>query len=429
MFTDDELTTDDSDENEDVRYSIIYHTFCVKFRSQQLSCIYVLTTHFTCSFHNLTKSVIEELNAEENMEDGNSSRYDISSCYTVKYEPLVFFLNVVSGFVVSSSTYSDGESTKDSEETESADEDGDVYEMGDEDLCSSDDVGVDSFSTLHQVPATPASLILFGPHRKLSGGEKICEVKDEYEMVHDKKFVCTLSLLLAVFQARCQTPGCTSVPTVKHHFVGMALQVNSTCKSGHQSSFCSSSKVNNIFVNNLHTAASIILSGSHYAKMERFAKFLNLEFLSKSSYYRFQRLYLIPEINDWWCWMRRELIGEFSGQKIVVGGDGQCDSPGFNAKNLCYFIVEVNSNYILDIEVLDKRHVGLISTNMEKEAVKRSLDRLQQDVEVAELVTDASTSAKAFLGKLIIICIFVFFRYQFLSKRISEVSVVRKFEI
>jgi hypothetical protein len=112
------------------------------------------------------------------------------------------------------------------------------------------------------------------------------------------------------------------------------------------------------------------------------AKFLNLEFLSKSTYYRFQRLYLIPEINKWWSWMRDELLKEFSGKDLVLGGDGQCDSPGFNAKNLCYFMVEVNSNYILGIEVLDKRHDGLTSTNMEKEAVKRSLDRLQRKVSV-----------------------------------------------
>lgn len=97
--------------------------------------------------------------------------------------------------------------------------------------------------------------------------------------------------------------------------------------------------------------------------------------------------------------MRIEIIKEFSGQDVVVGGDGQCDSPGFNAKNLCYFLVEVNSNYILDIEVLDKRHFGLISTNMEKE-VKRSLDRLQKDVKVIEFVTDASATIKSLLGKL-----------------------------
>ena len=55
--------------------------------------------------------------------------------------------------------------------------------------------------------------------------------------------------------------------------------------------------------------------------------------------------------------MRKEIITKFSGQD-VVGGDSKCDSPGFNAKNLCYLMVEVNTNYILDIEVLDKRHVG-----------------------------------------------------------------------
>jgi hypothetical protein len=167
--------------------------------------------------------------------------------------------------------------------------------------------------------------------------------------------------------------------------------------------FCSSGEVNNIFFNNPQTAASIILLGSHYAKMKRLANFLNQEFLSKSCYVRFQRLYLIPEINDWWCWIRRELFNEFPGQDIVVGGDGQCNSPGINAKNLCYFMVEVNSSCILDIEILDKRHVGLISTNMEKEAVRRSLNRLQDDVKVVEVVIDASTSVKSFLGKSIII--------------------------
>jgi hypothetical protein len=93
----------------------------------------------------------------------------------------------------------------------------------------------------------------------------------------------------------------------------------------------------------------------------------------------------------------------FRCQDIVVGGDSQCDFPGFNAKNLCYFMVEENSSCIIDIEILDKRHVGLISTNMEKEAIKRSLTRLQDDVKVVEVVIDASTSVKAFVGKSIII--------------------------
>ena len=97
--------------------------------------------------------------------------------------------------------------------------------------------------------------------------------------------------------------------------------------------------------------------------------------------------------------MRKEIHKEFEGQDIVLGGDGQCDSPEFSAKYLCYFLVEVSTGYIVNIEVLDKRHIGLISTNMEKEAIRRGLKKEQKELKVVQLVTDASTSVKALLGK------------------------------
>ena len=254
--------------------------------------------------------------------------------------------------------------------------------------------------------STPA--VSYGPHRKFSRGDDVYDLEEEFSMVKEQKFVCSLDILLAVFQARCHTPGCTALPTVKHSFVGVTVIVNCQCPSGHKYRFCSSHLVNDIYANNLQAAASVILSGSNFGKVERMANFLKLEFVSKSTYYRLQRLYLIPEVNKWWALMRGELIKEFSGKDMVLGGDGQCDSPGFNAKNLCYFMMEAESNYILDIEVLDKRHVGLISTNMEKEAVRRSLNRLTTEIKVAELVTDASTSVKALMG---------IFKYNFFYNR------------
>ena len=84
---------------------------------------------------------------------------------------------------------------------------------------------------------------------------------------------------------------------------------------------------------------------------------------------------------------------------VVVGGDGQCDSPGFTAKNLCYFLMEVTSSYILECVVLDKRHVGMSSTNMEKEALRNALNRLSAVVKVVEVATDASASIKKMMGK------------------------------
>ena len=73
--------------------------------------------------------------------------------------------------------------------------------MPDGDTCFRDDVDVPSM--LELVEATNP-IISYGPHYELSRGD---------EVVQDTKFVCTLSLLLAVFKSRCQMPGCTAVPT------------------------------------------------------------------------------------------------------------------------------------------------------------------------------------------------------------------------
>jgi len=74
-------------------------------------------------------------------------------------------------------------------------------------------------------------------------------------------------------------------------------------------------------------------------------------------------------------------------------GDGQCDSPGFTAKNLCYFLMEMTTGYIIDLEVLHKRDVELKSVNMEKRALQNILERIR-GVLTGEVVTDASASIK-----------------------------------
>ena len=213
------------------------------------------------------------------------------------------------------------------------------------------------FSTtklLHIPTVERSSSLTYRPHRKLSRGEEINKLAREYEMVKERKFVCSLSLLLQIFEARCQTPGCVNAPTISYRFVCGSLFIDSLCSSGHKHRFCSSHQLGEgVHVNSLQAAASILLSGNNYAKIQRLANFYGLAFLSKSTFYRYQRLYLIPVINEWWTSTREELLRDFAGQDIVVGGDGQCDSPGFNAKNLCYFMVEVNTiNIIITVNLL-----------------------------------------------------------------------------
>ena len=109
--------------------------------------------------------------------------------------------------------------------------------------------------------------------------------------------------------------------------------------------------------NNLQAAAAVLLSGNNFAKVEKFASFMGLSFISPSTLYRVQKLYCLPAIDEWWEWMRGELLVEFENEELVVCGDGPYDSPGYSAKNLCYYLMEVVSEYILEVEVMDKRHV------------------------------------------------------------------------
>lgn len=130
----------------------------------------------------------------------------------------------------------------------------------------------------------------YGQHSKFSRGDEMYALRDEFTMVTEKKFICSLDLLLEVFSKSCQIPGCANVPHIKYHFVGTTLIINASCQSGQMFHFCSSHEVNGMYANNLQTAAAVLLSGSSYATTSRLARFLNLAFPSSSTYFRIQRL-------------------------------------------------------------------------------------------------------------------------------------------
>ena len=60
----------------------------------------------------------------------------------------------------------------------------------------------------------------------------------------------------------------------------------------------------------------------------------------------------------------------------------------------------VNTKSIIHTQTVDKREVGLQSPNMGKEAFQRCLQfLLSQNLDIAEIVTDASSSIRKLLGK------------------------------
>ena len=61
----------------------------------------------------------------------------------------------------------------------------------------------------------------------------------------------------------------------------------------------------------------------------------------------------------------------FENDVLVVCGDGRMDSSGFRVRYCVYTMMEHYLNVIVDLEVVDKREAGGISTLMEKMGRKR----------------------------------------------------------
>ena len=106
----------------------------------------------------------------------------------------------------------------------------------------------------------------YGPHKKLSRGEEQYKFPTEIKLVKERKFICSLDLILELFVGCCQSPGCSNVLQVKHHFVTTTVIVNTLCQAGHKYRFCSSHEVNAMYANNMQSAAAVLLSGNNLLK-------------------------------------------------------------------------------------------------------------------------------------------------------------------
>lgn len=147
-------------------------------------------------------------------------------------------------------------------------------------------------------------------------------------------------------------------------------------------------------------AAAILITGSNFEKVRTFFQFLGTGFLSTSTFHRIQRNYVVPEVLSLWEEMKKEIWAVITNETLVLCGDGRSDSPGFSAKYGTYVLMEQFLEVIIDIEVIDKRETGGVSTNMEVAGLKKLLERIVGTLVVSEVVTDASTAVMALVRRM-----------------------------
>lgn len=226
------------------------------------------------------------------------------------------------------------------------------------------------------------------------------------EMATKKRVIVTLDKLLALFSGVCSEKDCGREKMVWHRFQGSVLIVGWSCDARHGGCWESSevlvqkARGPKIYVNDVVLAASIILSGNNLSKIAHLAKCINLNFISDTSIFRTQKLYVIPSVQKFWSDMKTAIHEILKEGKMVLSGDGRNDSPGFCAQYCVYSLMESVTKVIVDLEVKDKRETGGSSTTMEVAALKCLLERLAQKITIDELTTDASSSVIGMVKKL-----------------------------
>lgn len=190
---------------------------------------------------------------------------------------------------------------------------------------------------------------------------------------------CLGDLIPCKFADKCQHPGCQQQTKSNHSLCGTSVLLKWTCPLGHKGKFWLFWKASGVLVNNLQTPAAIFLSGCSFITVAKMPQFLGLSFPSKSTFFRVQRLYVIPTVLEWWKWQQEKIFDELKGQEFVVAGDGQW------SKNLCYYLMDVTKSYVIELEVLDKRETSRKSVQMEKQALHNILHRLRRLLTITKL--------------------------------------------
>ena len=108
--------------------------------------------------------------------------------------------------------------------------------------------------------------------------------------------------------------------------------------------------------------------------MSLLCKFLNLCIPIDKVFNRNQNLFVSPEISSFWKNFQQSIVSIFNDYNdVVLCGDGRNDFPGHWARYCTYVIMEDFLKVIVDLEVIDCRETGGVSTNMERDPLVRLL--------------------------------------------------------
>ena len=134
--------------------------------------------------------------------------------------------------------------------------------------------------------------------------------------------------------------------------MGTFISIRQTCSHcGHIWLWNSQPFIKNQPAGNILLSAAILFSGSTPTKVLHFLKCLRVACITDRTFYLHQTQYLEPSVLSVWSSKQQQLISTCT-LPITIGGDGRANSPGHSAKYGSYGIIDLRTNKVLHIELV-----------------------------------------------------------------------------
>ena len=193
-------------------------------------------------------------------------------------------------------------------------------------------------------------------------------------LVNERKFIVFESMLDQLFIS-CKE--CGSLCEIQKTHTSSMVTIKTVCCNNHSFKWKSQPELHKKLAGNILIPSAIVFTGGTYEATKQLSQALNMNFVNKDEFYKVQDKLIFPTINKSYEKQQKAVLEEIKkqGEAIDLCGDSGSDSPGHNAKYGTYFLMDENSEKIVDFSLV---HVGEVSFSnaMENEGCQRSLNHL-----------------------------------------------------
>ncbi|XP_057217923.1 uncharacterized protein LOC130571156 [Triplophysa rosa] len=201
------------------------------------------------------------------------------------------------------------------------------------------------------------------------------------------KYIVFESCLRELFDT---CPICRAKSDVQQHRFGTYVAFIQLCpKCTYNRKWQSQPLVGSTPIGNLLLSAATYFTGGSFFQIQKICKAMELQIFQYDTFWRHCRSFLEPAVVHKWRSEQQKMFHKLQqGGTIAVAGDMRADSPGHSAKYGSYSVMHMDSNTILDLQLVQRNEVGG-SSHMEKDGLKRCLDLLESNgFSVDYIVTD-----------------------------------------